>query len=310
MSASLRKSLTAWEALAALPPTPRMNSRPPRSRTAASSSARRSMAPLSSPSITVCASARYCSMNCMRPQVALSFLQAAHRADLVKSLAHLVGGQLVAPEQLLVQPGQVAGHVTHQLERFTPEQAEAVVDVPHGRGELVLAVDSHEPQPAAVQEGLLNGRVATGEERVPVQHEESVAEQRQSLLERAGGTEKGGAVIRKSHAQSEGCAVADEALDLITQMPGANDHLANALLTHQAELMGDERLARDLEDRLGPPFGELSETLAEAARQHRHRKRTAHDCVTTCAPWKSNRKRTSCKPAPAMARRSRTRSSA
>ena len=34
MPAILRKSLTAWEALAALPPTPRMNSRPPRSRAA------------------------------------------------------------------------------------------------------------------------------------------------------------------------------------------------------------------------------------------------------------------------------------
>src|SRR5436189_3472431 len=35
--ASLRKSFTAWEAFAALPPTPRMKSRPPRVRTAASS---------------------------------------------------------------------------------------------------------------------------------------------------------------------------------------------------------------------------------------------------------------------------------
>jgi hypothetical protein len=36
--ASLRKSFTAWEAFAALPPTPRMKSRPPRARTAASNS--------------------------------------------------------------------------------------------------------------------------------------------------------------------------------------------------------------------------------------------------------------------------------
>ena len=32
MPAILRKSLTAWEALAAHPPTPRKNSRPPRDR--------------------------------------------------------------------------------------------------------------------------------------------------------------------------------------------------------------------------------------------------------------------------------------
>src|SRR5829696_3214763 len=39
--ASLRKSLTAWDAFAALPPTPRMNSRPPPSRAETSRSSSR-----------------------------------------------------------------------------------------------------------------------------------------------------------------------------------------------------------------------------------------------------------------------------
>src|SRR6266545_5550328 len=48
MPAILRKSLTACEALAALPPTPRKNSRPPRSRSSPSSATMRSIVAVSS----------------------------------------------------------------------------------------------------------------------------------------------------------------------------------------------------------------------------------------------------------------------
>ena len=58
MPTILRKSLTACEALAALPPTPRMNSRPPRARAWSRCMAIRSMASTSRPSITCLASAK------------------------------------------------------------------------------------------------------------------------------------------------------------------------------------------------------------------------------------------------------------
>src|ERR1035438_18993 len=61
----LRKSLTACDALAALPPTPRMKSRPPPARQAASVAARRSTAATSICLRISAASARNCSVNVM-----------------------------------------------------------------------------------------------------------------------------------------------------------------------------------------------------------------------------------------------------
>src|ERR1700727_796324 len=58
MPAILRKSFTAWEALAALPPTPRINRRPPEERVKASNDAALSMPGASRLSITALASAR------------------------------------------------------------------------------------------------------------------------------------------------------------------------------------------------------------------------------------------------------------
>src|SRR5579871_873256 len=63
--ASLRKSLTACEALPALPPTPRMNKRPPLSRVCARRCAARSMTSVSSP-LTVCAN------SCKNPALKLT----------------------------------------------------------------------------------------------------------------------------------------------------------------------------------------------------------------------------------------------
>ena len=54
MPTSFRKSLTAWEQLAALPPTPRKNSRPPLARASARIPAIRSMAEWSSLRLISC----------------------------------------------------------------------------------------------------------------------------------------------------------------------------------------------------------------------------------------------------------------
>src|SRR5215470_15992646 len=114
MPAILRKSLTACEALAALPPTPRMNRRPPRSRVCSSNAAIRSMAWTSRPSMTRLASSRNwaaCDMvlssrargpSIPPGQVGAGLLEPRDRADLVEAFGHLEPGQLVAPEHLLV----------------------------------------------------------------------------------------------------------------------------------------------------------------------------------------------------------------
>src|SRR5581483_649640 len=72
----LRKSLTAWPAWPAPPPTPRMNRRPPASRTAASPAAIASICPASSARMMSTASARYVAANdvCVWLSVALTGL--------------------------------------------------------------------------------------------------------------------------------------------------------------------------------------------------------------------------------------------
>ena len=65
MPVILRKSFTACEALAALPPTPRMKSLPPAWRVSASRWTMRAIESASSPSITVLASERNCLTNSM-----------------------------------------------------------------------------------------------------------------------------------------------------------------------------------------------------------------------------------------------------
>src|SRR5713226_9306608 len=327
MAASLRKSFTACEALAALPPTPRMNSRPPRSRTAASSSARRSMASLSRLSITALASARYCSVNGIaRPQIAGGVLDTGRRADLVEALVDLVRGQLALREQLLVQPLQIARHPGNQrLDRVAAQQAQTVVDVAHCGGRPPLAVgrdlaaakldvgripaalvvvDGHQAKPAVGQENIMDGRVATRQQRVAVEHEKGVVQQRQRLLQSAGGTQQGGAVIREANGQAEAPPVTNERLDLLAQVAGANHHVADAFRAQQAELVRDERLAGELDQSLWAIFSQAAEPCRLASGEQRHGN---HDWVTTCAPWKSNRKRTSGRPASSIARRSRTR---
>jgi len=63
MPAILRKSFTAWEALAALPPTPRMNKRPPEERVSASKVAAFSMLLVLRRSMTSFASAKNSRVN-------------------------------------------------------------------------------------------------------------------------------------------------------------------------------------------------------------------------------------------------------
>src|ERR1700756_2672627 len=63
MSQILRKSLTAWDACPADPPTPMMNSRPPRSRKAASPRATSSIRSVSIASITATDSPRNSLLN-------------------------------------------------------------------------------------------------------------------------------------------------------------------------------------------------------------------------------------------------------
>ena len=111
MPAILRKSFTACEALAALPPTPRMNSRPPaRPRLRQQPTSRFDRRSYRAGRAISRASARYC-----RDETHATYFRycgklpnPVERADFVKALVDFEGGQFAAGQQILIQrrPGR------------------------------------------------------------------------------------------------------------------------------------------------------------------------------------------------------------
>src|SRR5258707_10746654 len=95
--------------------------------------------------------------------------------------------------------------------------------------------------------------------------------------------------------------------DSLSQVTNAEDDTRQALPTQLLELMHSKRLAGHVDHHLGQIGGERPQPGSQAARQNRHRQ--AHP-NNTLVPSKSKRKRTSSRPACAMASRRRRRSSA
>ena len=107
----LRKSLTACDALAALPPTPRMNRRPPAARHAASSRRhaldRRRVDLLQDLGGLGQELFGECHRD-LRNSVEIARCPST-RADLVEPLGRFPRRQLAAPQQALIDGGQVVG---------------------------------------------------------------------------------------------------------------------------------------------------------------------------------------------------------
>src|SRR5580658_1129875 len=155
MPAILRKSFTAWDAFAALPPTPSMKRRPPCSLTARSSATHFSqsagliLATISAVSFRCCAEYDIKKSGCKggwrrrggsrRPrrifQEPVELLEAGVGADLIEPLR-----KLAVRKERLLDLRKVHGLVAREPAKGRRlEGAEAVVDVVHGR-ELVLLV--------------------------------------------------------------------------------------------------------------------------------------------------------------------------
>ncbi len=86
--------------------------------------------------------------------------------------------------------------------------------------------------------------------------------------------------------------------------------MANALAPELAQLVEQEGLAADLDEALRQRAGKCSEPRGQAARQDHDREERLVHWLITRVPSKSNRKRTSFRPASAMVLRSLARSSA
>ena len=143
--------------------------------------------------------------------------------------------------------------------------------------------------------------IVAGEVRVTVQDEEARAEQRQGAPQRAAGPEQHAAIVGIHHLDAELAAIADHGLDLLGEMRDAQHDPADPVGPQQLELVDDERLAGDLDQRLGDRRGDRLEPRRQATREECHRQR--HD-TTTRVPSNSNRNRTSWRPAAAIAARS------
>ena len=208
-------------------------------------------------------------------------------ADFVEALGHFVAGELVAGDEVHLDGGEIDDGVAGKGgERGGAEEAEAVVDVVHrGRavflvvaddlaaGELdvggvvaaVVFVDGHQALAAGGEEVRGHGVVVDGEVAVAVEDVEGVAELGEGLDEGAAGAEEFGAVEAVVDFDAPFCAVAVELDDLFAEVADAEDDMGEAGGAEEAELMGEERLAGDLDEELGDFFRDRAEAGGHAA---------------------------------------------
>ena len=264
----MRKSLTACDALAALPPTPRMNSRPPAARHSARVAATRSIAATSSCLRISPASARNCSRKRHDLRNSAEIVDALHGADLVEPLGRLPRGQFAATQQILVNRGQVVGLAgRHIVEGAALESAQPVIDVAHGRRAVRLVVGQNpaagELHVAGVPPTL---RCDTRSSGRACRHRRNAASGR-PRSRRAGRNRRRARRTRRPAAAARGearrpcrasrgpsneystCspkarAVAGERLDHLAQVAHAQHHALDAVAPQQPQLVREERLAR------------------------------------------------------------------
>ncbi len=126
---------------------------------------------------------------------------------------------------------------------------------------------------------------------------------------RTRGAKQRGPVVGVIDGQSEARAIACIIADALPVLPDAQHYALDAARAQQPQLVRQERLAVDFNQRFGNALGQRIKASAQTARQNRYRHRRAHDCESTVAPWKSKRMRTSRSPAPRIACRRRVLSS-
>ena len=83
------------------------------------------------------------------------------------------------------------------------------------------------------------------------------------------------AVEANSDIACRAATVADHGLDLLAEMAHAEHDAVDALLAQLVELVHDERLARDVDQRLGDRLGDRAQPSGQAAGQNRDRQASA-----------------------------------
>ena len=135
-------------------------------------------------------------------------------------------------------------------------EPDAAVLEPHVAGVPLARVGEHGHQRrlSALAEGFDDGRVGRIEPAIAVHHQKRVAEFGQRCAQRAAGAEQLRAVDPVADRDAKPASVADIGLDLLREIAGADHHARHALAAQQPELVRDERLAGDVQHRLGHRF--------------------------------------------------------
>src|SRR5262249_58162767 len=118
---------------------------------------------------------------------------------------------------------------------------------------------------------------------------------RQCLAQRPAGAEQLLAVVGVRGLDTVARPVTDDGLDLLAEVTQAED---DPPASQERQLMQHERLPRDLDERLRDRLGDRVEARRETTGEDGDGK---HHEKTTRVPSKSNRKRTSSRPASAIA---------
>ena len=163
--------------------------------------------------------------------------------------------------------------------------------------------DGHQRGLSSRHERLFHFAEVDRQVGVPVEDEEPIAEERQGPPKGAGSAEQTRPVERIGDLDPEPVAASDLFPDLLPEMADTEDGPPNPLLSEQLQLPEHEGTARDVHEGLRDRRGDRMQSGGEPPgedcdRQHRQEVRT------TLLPSKSNLKRTSSRPASAIARRS------
>ena len=166
---------------------------------------------------------------------------------------------------------------------------------------VVVAAHRHQRRLAAGDEGARDRGVVALEIRVAVQHQERAGQVRQRRAQRAAGAERPRPVEHIPDRHVPARAVAERLAQHLAEVPGQEDDVGEPVAAQQLDLVLGERTPGDLDERLGNALGHRLQARRQPARQDRDRQ--AHE-KSTLVPSKSNRKRTSSRPAVAIAARS------
>src|SRR5208337_2574056 len=193
--AIFRKSFTACDAFAALPPPPKTSPR------------------MSLP--------RSCLPHSLRRNEPRRLLESGGRSNLVKSLLYLHSRQLPVRQNIAIQIRQVARFVHHHpLKRLRHKRAQSIIDKLHPRRALLLAISQYAPLrklhvariplPFIPKHGhqrqfprLLklsrHSRVIAQQIRIPIQRQKRMSQHRQRPLQRPRGSQQRRPIERIMH---------------------------------------------------------------------------------------------------------------